>query len=153
MNTVKERFDDKWIGEPNSGCWLWTSSVGQKGYGKFWYNGGCQSAHKISYFLHYNYYPTSKEHVLHKCDTPSCVNPQHLFLGDNYTNQRDCVAKGRHVAQNRERHHMQLLEKEQVLEIRKKLEKGSKGLDLAKEFNVSNVTISAIKTRRICKSV
>lgn len=40
--------------------------------------------------------PLGLSHALHTCDTPSCINPNHLFEGDNYINQRDSVAKGRH---------------------------------------------------------
>jgi len=128
-------------------------SVGKKGYGKLWYDGGCKSAHKIAYFLHYNYYPTSEEHVLHKCDTLECVNPKHLFLGDNFINQRDCVEKGRHSSQKGGNHNRRKLELEQIVEIKKRLKDGEYYRDLTKEFGVSHQTIHAIKSERNWKNV
>lgn len=83
-------------------CWLWTASKRNKGYGAFVWadddgnviNG---RAHRFSYELHVGPIP-DRLFVLHRCDTPSCVNPAHLFLGTNADNVRDMIAKGRKVA-------------------------------------------------------
>lgn len=79
-------------------CWLWTASLRNKGYGAFTYevNGKPvqDRAHRYSYQLHVGDIPPGL-FVLHRCDTPACVNPDHLFLGTNQDNVDDMIAKGR----------------------------------------------------------
>jgi hypothetical protein len=96
---LQERFDEKYMPEPNSGCWLWISTMGKSRYGQIQKkeNGrpGMRYAHRISWELHNGEIPANA-HVLHKCDNPSCVNPNHLFLGSQSLNMKDKVRKGRH---------------------------------------------------------
>lgn len=80
-----------------TGCWEWAGCRDRRGYGKVLYQRRCASSHRAAFFLAHGYWPD--EHVLHHCDNPSCVRPSHHFLGDNFTNQRDCVSKGRHATQ------------------------------------------------------
>ncbi len=77
-----------------SGCWLWTGSIKQNGYGAFRYKNKTIYAHRFSWELHTGKIP-NKKWVLHKCDNPPCVNPSHLFLGDHKTNCKDMCLKGR----------------------------------------------------------
>ncbi len=81
-------------------CWVWIGSKRSKGYGAFVYARDGEvvqgRAHRYSYELHRGAIP-SGVFVLHKCDTPACVNPDHLFLGSNADNVTDMMAKGRHV--------------------------------------------------------
>ena len=79
---------------PESGCWLWDKCVDNKGYGLFHFGGRTRRAHRVSYELYKEDIPKGK-HVLHKCDTPSCVNPDHLYIGTNDDNVQDKVRKGR----------------------------------------------------------
>lgn len=77
------------------GCWEWTAHLFDAGYGGFAVTHSKKvGAHRFSYALHYGEIPAGLS-VLHKCDNRSCVNPQHLFLGTQGDNVRDCVAKGR----------------------------------------------------------
>lgn len=76
-------------------CWLWVGPKNKKGYGQFWFNGRGQRAHRVAYQLFVGSIPENAW-VLHKCDTPACVNTEHLFLGNNALNVADKVAKGRH---------------------------------------------------------
>lgn len=87
-----ERFWNKVNKTDN--CWLWTASKTTAGYGCFKLNGKLESAHILSYCLEYGEKP-DELWVLHKCDTPSCVNPEHLFLGTRSDNMKDCHKKGR----------------------------------------------------------
>lgn len=80
--------------EPNSGCWLWIGSVNPGGYGNFWHGGKCLKAHRFSHIAFIGPIPDGFD-VMHKCDTPSCVNPSHLKAAATLENVRDCWAKGR----------------------------------------------------------
>lgn len=88
------RFEDSWEAEPNTGCWLWIGNF----YGVYGKCGG-EGAHRVSYRYYVGPIPRwlrrRRALVLHKCDTPACVNPDHLFLGTQRDNMRDCVKKGR----------------------------------------------------------
>lgn len=99
---TKERFETSFLGEPNSGCWLWMGGLRPPGYGQIMKTGFPTSAfaHRVSWELYRGPIPDGMI-VCHKCDTRSCVNPDHLFLGTNLDNTRDCISKGRHIA-NRE---------------------------------------------------
>ncbi len=83
--------------EPNTGCWFWDKSLNPAGYGKIVFNGLSGKiwlAHRASYELFKGEIPKGL-HVLHKCDQPACVNPDHLWLGTNEENIQDRINKGR----------------------------------------------------------
>jgi Pectobacterium phage endonuclease len=76
-------------------CWIWTASKVKDGYGGFRQGKlAGRLAHRISYITANGPIPAGL-HVLHRCDTPACVNPAHLFLGTHQDNVADKLAKGR----------------------------------------------------------
>lgn len=91
------RVAERYIPEPNTGCWLWTGGIDRKGYGmssrKLY---GEASAHRLLWSIHRGPIPDGLN-VLHRCDTPPCVNPDHLFLGTHKDNATDRDRKGRGV--------------------------------------------------------
>ena len=92
---AEQKFFDGFMPGPNSGCWLWLKGGNDRGYGVLYTGGGGRVyAHRFSYALAHGHLPR-KMLVCHKCDTPACVNPDHLFLGSQKENMRDCTRKGR----------------------------------------------------------
>ncbi len=92
---ILERFEDKFILEPNTDCWLWIAGTSPRGYGRFKVDGKLEQAHRVSYELYVGPIPDGLW-VLHRCDIYSCVNPEHLFLGTQQDNVDDMIAKGGH---------------------------------------------------------
>jgi hypothetical protein len=81
--------------EKTDGCWIWTGSSNDAGYGVVWTDDKILvGAHRFSYELH-NEPITGGLFVLHRCDNPPCVNPEHLFLGTAADNVHDMIRKGR----------------------------------------------------------
>ena len=83
----------------SDGCWLWTGSVTNSGYGQFFpMERKMVTAHRWAYMTFVAPIP-EKMFVCHRCDTKRCVRPDHLFLGTHSDNMRDMVSKGRHPEQ------------------------------------------------------
>lgn len=76
------------------GCFLWLAGKSKAGYGKLRIGRDVVLAPRVAYRLAYGVDPESLD-VCHKCDTPLCVNPAHLFLGTSLDNTWDAVSKGR----------------------------------------------------------
>ena len=92
--------------EKTEGCWLWRGALSRKGYGSFRADaiGGRQS-HRVAWELTHGPIPDGL-FVLHRCDTPRCVNPAHLWLGTAADNSRDMALKGRAASGERHRETM-----------------------------------------------
>ena len=75
-------------------CWLWTGSPNHNGYGRGYFFGQNMGAHRVSWIINRGKIPFRKQ-VLHFCDNPPCVNPNHLWVGSQRDNFRDMVTKGR----------------------------------------------------------
>ena len=131
----------------NSGCWEWTGAKDRDGYGVFGHHRSKQiRAHRASYELKFG---EVKDGVLvfHSCDNPSCINPDHLFLGSPKDNTQDMMKKGRMIALRGEAHPGAKLTKQKVIEIRARRSAGEKLSVLANEFGVSFQHISDIYRR------
>ena len=127
-----------------SGCWIWNLAVTTKGYGYIKIAGRKAFAHRVSYSIFNGEIPIGML-VCHRCDTPLCVNPTHLWLGTISDNVVDMVSKGRHAKTKNAgtKNGMAKLDVETVRTIRMD---GSKRIVLANQFGVSLTTIHNIKS-------
>lgn len=97
---LKQENFEKYI-DKSGECWLWIGKTRHRGYGKFSWRDETGAlftryAHRIAWFFEHGEWPPVDLVVCHRCDTPLCVRPAHLWLGSQSENIRDCVAKGRH---------------------------------------------------------
>ena len=134
---------------PND-CWLWTAGKDKDSYGKFAirHNGKRidSRAHAFSWELH-NGKPVPKGMlVCHTCDTPSCVNPAHLFIGTPQDNTDDMIKKNRHT--HGEESNFAKLTEEQVKKIRQLHKTGMNYKQIADLFDVQDETIRNIVLRK-----
>jgi hypothetical protein len=143
----RERFLSKTIPEPNSGCLLWTAGVDDWGYGQFSVGGRKLRAHRVAWVKVHGEIPKGML-VLHRCDTPPCVNVDHLFLGTNDDNMRDMVEKGR--AACGEALVQSKLTEDDVRAIRKD---PRDTVVLGREYGVDHTSIGRIKRRVTWKHV
>jgi uncharacterized membrane protein len=148
IDELAERFKGKFSVDEATGCWLWVGST-TKGYGSLHTSRGVPAyAHRVSFAIHNPGVSLSGMVVCHRCDTPRCVNPSHLFLGTPQDNMRDAWEKGRVKLPSKrssgERHKNAKLSDADVLEIRRQHKLGISQGSLAKKFNVSTSTVSQI---------
>lgn len=145
--TREERF---WARvQKSDGCWLWTGSKGPTAYGTLEVNYKQMAAHRFSYELHYGPIPAGL-FACHRCDTPLCVRPDHLFLGTPADNSRDMVQKGRTTPNQRARGKV---DPATVAEIRRRVEAGELQISIADEFGLDRSTVYNIVHRRTWKNV
>jgi hypothetical protein len=136
-------------------CWLWLKCRDKCGYGQIRVKNKIEGAHRVSYEVYVGNIPSGL-HVLHKCDTPTCVNPSHLFLGTHKDNMLDRKKKGRGNPSCGENSYASKLTEEQVNLIRKIYICGNPKYGqraLSRKFNVSYTLINGIVNRKRWKHV
>ena len=156
MATMLDRFDSKWVPVTECGCHLWTASVTKAGYGKFSRQDGTTRwvlAHRYSYERVNGKIPDGLL-VCHKCDTPSCVNPEHLFVGTYTDNNRDRETKNRGRQQFGEKHGRSKLDEKQVIQLRELVRSGTMSSYAAgKKFGIDKKTAYDIASGKLWKHV
>ena len=164
IDSIKSRLLSKTIIDPITGCWNWMGGIRSCGYGGIKIANKTYLTHRISYQVHIGDIADGM-FVCHKCDNPSCINPEHLFLGDNYINILDASIKNRlatgskngaHTHKEKVRKGSMIgtakLTENQVLEIRS-MYKIIPQKQLAKNYGVSRGTIQNIHEGRNWKHV
>lgn len=159
---LRQILERRSIQIPECGCRLWMGYADRKNYGQLLVEGKAQYAHRLAYALYRSVVPAGM-HVLHKCDVPLCINPDHLFLGTNQENILDSVKKGRRKGIKRNRPtglHYKLkstshdckrkIKKAEWPEIIRLLDSGLRQIDVANKYEVSDAVICRIAAR--CRS-
>ena len=145
--TVK-RFWDRVPSRPEAGCWEWSGTTSGPGYGMLHTPEGARGAHRISPVINIGPIPAGFV-VMHKCDNPSCVNPDHLKAGTQRENILDKWAKGRAVLPtNKARGSKQGLSKlheHDIPVIRDRISKGEPDCRIAKDYGVDHGAIRNIR--------
>ncbi len=164
MSKLEERFAENV--QYGDGCWTWKGGRSPRGYGKIEVSGRSLRAHRLSYELFVGEIPQGLM-VCHTCDNPTCVRPDHLFLGTSQDNMDDKVRKGRqargdaHYARvsperlaRGDKHGLVKLSDAQVLEIRSKYT-GARGevVGFARSYGVSRDLIHKIVHGKARKGV
>lgn len=127
--TLSERFWSKV--SKTDGCWNWTATRSKSGtgYGQISVNDRLTAAHRVSWELHFGPVPDGL-FVLHRCDNKACVNPAHLFLGNNSDNLIDAARKSS-LGRN------QRLSPASVEQIRRLRREGMTSREIASMFGIT----------------
>ncbi len=134
-------------------CWLWFGTTTTFGHGSIMCdrtNGEPRKlvpVHRVAWELAHGPIPQGMC-VLHRCDIPNCVNPEHLFLGTKAENSADMCAKGRQ--KNGEALPQAKLKERDISAIRASNEKQSV---LAAKYAISQGHVSVILSRKLWKHV
>ena len=133
---------------PEVGCWEWRRANNGYGYGTLTVNRKTKLVHRLAYEYSKGPIPTGM-HVCHTCDNPSCINPDHLFLGTRNDNMKDCFLKGRSnihpISFPGETNPRSKLTQHQVKHIRLLLAQQMTQDTIAKKFGISQAQVSNIK--------
>lgn len=145
-----------------TGCRIWLGSVDKDGYGKSCFNSKTIPTHRLIWMIEHGSIQTGMV-VMHKCDTPSCVNINHLVIGTTQQNTADKIEKGRSKVSFGEDHYYKrnpsLIRKGssipqakltdlQVLEIMKRIKNGEMQKTIAPDYGISRQAICAIANGR-----
>lgn len=140
--TLEERLEH-YTNRTAGGCWKWTGQLDAWGYGRLKWRGRKALAHRLSWESTRGPVPIGLW-VLHRCDTPDCINPMHLFLGTEADNRADMFAKGRQGGpRGRANIHAKLTE-DQVRAIRSDIRLHS---EIAAEYGVGESAVRKIRNR------
>jgi hypothetical protein len=161
-------------------CWIWTGTRMHQGYGVVIRNYKRLYAHRVAFEIAYGPIPDGMD-ILHRCDNPPCVRPEHLDIGTHTDNMRDASRKGRLATGDRsgqrthpertargdrhgsktqpgssargESNHSKLTEAD-VIELRRlRAEVGMSFPALGRRFGVSGKTAEAIVKRKKWKHI
>lgn len=153
MQSLRKSYEKKVV--RGEGCWGWTGAINTNGYGHIRLaKGWSMGAHRTSWLLNFGEIPKGIQ-VLHACDNRLCTNHEHLFLGTQKDNMRDCSNKGRTRAtfQKGSIPHNRKLDEDKVKEIKQKLRQNVFMRVLSREYSIDRKVIQDIRDNKIWKHV
>lgn len=118
----------------SDGCWGWLGFA-RKGYGSVWHEGRNIRSNRASWIIHFGEIPDGMR-VCHKCDNPSCTNPEHLFLGSDVDNVADRNRKRRDLSKNLNEHKVRSIRVD-----------SRPSRAIASDYGISHNTVNRIKSR------
>lgn len=121
--------------DPVTKCWLWIGSKDGAGYGTLSNGGKIHKAHRAAYGVFVGPIPDGML-VCHRCDTPPCFNPEHLFVGSQSDNMQDMARKGRHPYPRGDRHHGAKMTESDVVCILAASKFGLQTVDISRKLNL-----------------
>lgn len=135
-----------------NGCWIWSACLkNTKSYGRMRIARKTQTAHRVSYQIFVGDIPDGIC-VCHKCDTPACANPNHLFLGTHSDNTKDAFQKGRlcdlSLYQKKGHRTNASVTDDIALLIKQDIKSGIKPIHISKNRNVKYDLVMNIKSGR-----
>ena len=148
----KERLDKFVTIDLKSQCWIWTGSKNKKNYGCIHFKGKTRIAHRLAYELYKGQIPKGLL-VCHNCDNPSCINPDHLFLGTNQDNSNDKFSKNREKILYGQSNGNSKLTTNEVVNIKRMLISGYTPTEISRKFNVSDGAIFSIRDNNTWRHV
>lgn len=135
--------------EKKDRCWEWTGSRSPLGYGRINIRRKIEFAHRMSVWIHTGRWPESDEAVLHVCDNPSCIHPDHLVVATQKENARDRENKGRGNQPRGSRNGKTIFDEAEVSAIKNILRTGEMTkAELARFFGCSFSAIKSIEDGR-----
>ncbi len=143
---IAERFWEKVV--KSDGCWMWSGATSTRGYGRFAVSVQDKSAeaHRMSWMLTHGSVPPG-QCVLHRCDTPPCVRPDHLFIGTKRDNAIDRQQKGRSASQIGFNNANAKVSESDVIDIRTLAALGATAKALAEAFSIDPTNVRHILRR------
>lgn len=125
-------------------CWVWQGGVDGNKYGKFYLGYKTILAHRFSAMLVTGPEYLANKDVLHTCDNPPCVNPNHFQYGNQAQNIADMVSKCRQA--RGEKHSQSKLSEADIETIRIRLSNGEKQVKISRDMGINQSVVSRIKT-------
>lgn len=141
-----DRFFSK-IKKLDNNCWEWTSGKYCTGYGMFCARRGKRKtflAHRISWMIYNNASILNRVMVCHTCDNRLCVNPEHLYLGTGFDNNRDTIERNRGNRLRGSKCSWARLTDADVIEIRRLKALGVRQREIARKYDFDQASISNI---------
>jgi len=131
------------------GCWLWTGATNGQ-YGTFYVNGAKRYAHRHSYMVHRGPIPSGMM-VLHSCDKPLCINPNHLHVGTQSDNMREASDRKRlRVGRRNPRARRSV---DEVIAIRRAADSGESYSSIARRMKIALSNVSLIARRKLWRCI
>lgn len=143
MTGAKKPFT--WTVDPKTNCWNFDGAKNSEGYPMASW---CGRVHRYLYEELFGTLPPEKPHVLHSCDNPSCINPEHLRAGTPADNAQDKVSRSRTC--RGASHHRALFDEKTVRRIRSS---NQTQRALATKYGVDQSTISLMRSRKTWKHI